>query len=150
MFAQPAEGSLKRGDRPREPLQLRCTDGARDLGILTDLGHVTPYVLRQLARCHALMLEANHDPAMLAASRYPPFLKRRVGGEHGHLSNDQAAAALAYLNHDALTTLVAAHLSERNNLPMLARSALATALNCAPKDVLVAERHGMAEGWLTV
>ena len=134
----------------REPLQLRCTDGARDLGILTDLGHVTPYVLRQLARCHALMLEANHDPAMLAASRYPPFLKRRVGGEHGHLSNDQAAAALAHLNHDALTTLVAAHLSERNNLPMLARSALASALNCAPKDVLVAERHGMAEGWLTV
>ena len=134
----------------REPLQLRCSDGARDLGILTDLGHVTPYVLDQLAHCHALMLESNHDPAMLAASRYPPFLKRRVGGAHGHLSNDQAAAALAHLRHDALRQVVAAHLSERNNLPLLARAALSEALGCAPKDVLVAGRDGLAEGRLTV
>jgi phosphoribosyl 1,2-cyclic phosphodiesterase len=134
----------------REPLQLRCSDGARDLGILTDLGHVTPYVLSQLASCHALMLESNHDPAMLAASRYPTFLKRRVGGQHGHLSNEQAAAALAHLRHDALRTVVAAHLSERNNLPLLARAALSSALDCAPKDVLVAGRQGLAEGWLTV
>ena len=134
----------------REPLQLRCSDGARDLGILTDLGHVTPYVINQLAQCHALMLESNHDPAMLATSRYPEFLKRRVSGAHGHLSNEQAATALAQLRHDALNTVVAAHLSERNNLPLLARGALAAALNCAPKDILVAERHGMAEGWLTV
>ena len=134
----------------REPLQLRCTDGARDLGILTDLGHVTAYVLAQLAGCHALMLESNHDPALLAASRYPPFLKRRVAGPHGHLSNEQAASALLGLRHVALSTVVAAHLSERNNLPLLARTALAAALGSAPEDVLVAERHGMAEGWLTV
>ncbi|MFD1710938.1 MBL fold metallo-hydrolase [Ottowia sp. GY511] len=134
----------------REPLQLRCSDGARDLGVLTDLGHVTPYVVACLARCHALMLESNHDPAMLAASRYPPFLKRRVSGLHGHLSNEQAAAALVSLRHDALNTVVAAHLSERNNLPVLARTAFAEALGSAPEDVLVAERQGMVEGWLTV
>ena len=134
----------------REPLQLRCSDGARDLGILTDLGHVTPYVLSQLAHCHALMLESNHDPAMLAASRYPPFLKRRVGGLHGHLSNEQAAAALTSLRHAALNTVVAAHLSERNNLPTLAQAAFSAALGCGPEDVWVAQRHGLAAGWLTV
>ena len=76
----------------REPLQLTCTDGDERLGILTDLGHVTGHVLEQLAGCGSLLLECNHDPAMLAASSYPPFLKRRVGGAYGHLANGAAAA----------------------------------------------------------
>ena len=46
----------------REPLQLRCSDGAAHMGILTDLGHATSHVLQQLAGCHALLIEANHDP----------------------------------------------------------------------------------------
>jgi phosphoribosyl 1,2-cyclic phosphodiesterase len=133
----------------REPLQLRCTDGARTLGILTDLGHVTPHALQALARCHALMLESNHDPELLDASSYPPFLKRRVGGAHGHLSNAQAANALGELTHDALGHVVAAHLSERNNRPDLVRAGFAAVLGCNTRDVLVAERNGLAEGWLT-
>ena len=75
----------------REPLQLRCTDGTRHLGVLTDLGHATPHVLQHLAGCHALLLECNHDADMLASSAYPPFLKQRVGGRYGHLSNETAA-----------------------------------------------------------
>ncbi|MBK6612930.1 MBL fold metallo-hydrolase [Ottowia sp.] len=130
----------------REPLQLTCTDGDRTLGVLTDLGHVTPHVLGRLAGCHALMLESNHDPDMLARSRYPDFLKRRVGGPHGHLSNAQAARALRALRHDRLGTVVAAHLSERNNLPQLVRDAFADALGCASGDVLVTSRHGL--DWL--
>src|SRR5690606_35883347 len=105
----------------REPLQLRCTDGARSLGVLTDLGHVTPQVLDALAGVHALLLESNHDSELLARGDYPDFLKRRVGGTHGHLSNAQAAAALTALGHAQLTTVVAAHLSERNNRPELVR-----------------------------
>ncbi|MDO5288177.1 MAG: MBL fold metallo-hydrolase [Pseudomonadota bacterium] len=133
----------------REPLQLRCTDGDRVLGILTDLGHVTPHALRQLAGCHALLLESNHDPALLATSAYPLFLKRRVAGAHGHLSNAQAAQALAHLQHPGLNIVVAAHLSERNNHPDLVRAALSTTLGCAPQEVLLANRHGLAAGWLT-
>ena len=79
----------------REPLQLRCTDGASHLGLLTDLGHASPHVLQQLQGCHALLLEANHDPDMLAASGYPAFLKRRIAGVHGHLANHDAAGILA-------------------------------------------------------
>ena len=132
----------------REPLQLRCTDGDRVLGLMTDIGHVTGHALAALAGCHALVLESNHDAELLAQSRYPDFLKRRVGGQHGHLSNVQAAAALGALHHDRLNTVVAAHLSERNNRPELVTRAFAAVLGCGEADVLLAERHG--RGWLDV
>ena len=132
----------------REPLQLRCTDGDRVLGLMTDIGHVTGHALAALAGCHALLLESNHDVELLAQSRYPDFLKRRVGGQHGHLSNVQAAAALGALRHDRLNTVVAAHLSERNNRPDLVSRAFAAVLGCGEADVLLAERHGL--GWLDV
>ena len=132
----------------REPLQLRCTDGDRVLGLMTDIGHVTGHALAALAGCHALVLESNHDVELLAQSRYPDFLKRRVGGQHGHLSNVQAAAALGALRHDRLNTVVAAHLSERNNRPELVSRAIAAVLGCGEADVLLAERHG--RGWLDV
>ena len=132
----------------REPLQLRCTDGDRVLGLMTDIGHVTGHALAALAGCHALVLESNHDVELLAQSRYPDFLKRRVGGQHGHLSNVQAAAALGALHHDRLNTVVAAHLSERNTRPELVTRAFAAVLGCGEADVLLAERHG--RGWLDV
>ena len=132
----------------REPLQLRCTDGDRVLGLMTDIGHVTGHALAALAGCHALVLESNHDVELLAQSRYPDFLKRRVGGQHGHLSNVQAAAALGALRHDRLNTVVAAHLSERNNRPDLVSRAFAAVLGCGEADVLLAERRG--RGWLDV
>ena len=132
----------------REPLQLRCTDGDRVLGLMTDIGHVTGHALAALAGCHALVLESNHDVELLAQSRYPDFLKRRVGGQHGHLSNVQAAAVLGALHHDRLNTVVAAHLSERNNRPDLVSRAFAAVLGCGEADVLLAERHG--RGWLDV
>ena len=132
----------------REPLQLRCTDGDRVLGLMTDIGHVTGHALAALAGCHALVLESNHDVELLAQSRYPDFLKRRVGGHHGHLSNVQAAAALGALRHDRLNTVVAAHLSERNNRPELVSRAFAAVLGCGEADVLLAERRG--RGWLDV
>lgn len=132
----------------REPLQLRCTDGARSVGILTDLGHATDHVLGHLTGCHALLLECNHDPQMLADSAYPPFLKKRVGGKHGHLSNDRSADIAAALRHPGLSTVVAAHLSRENNRPELARAALAAALGCAHVDVGVAD-PALGTDWIT-
>jgi phosphoribosyl 1,2-cyclic phosphodiesterase len=127
----------------REPLQLSCTDGAMRLGILTDLGHATEHVAEQLAGCHALLLECNHEPDLLAASRYPAFLKKRVGGPYGHLSNAAAATLARALRHVGLKHLVAAHLSEHNNRPDLARSALAQAVGRAEQDIGVAHPvHG--------
>ena len=133
----------------REPLQLTCTDGDARLGVLTDLGHATAHVLQELAGCDTLLLECNHDEAMLMASSYPPFLKRRVGGAYGHLAN-RAAAALAQSLQAAgpLRQVMAAHLSEQNNKPELARQALADALSCAPGDIHVADGPKGSD-WLT-
>ncbi|WP_309679514.1 MBL fold metallo-hydrolase [Polaromonas sp.] len=108
----------------REPLQLSCTDGAVKLGVLTDLGHATAHVMAHLQSCHALLLECNHDLELLAGSAYPDFLKRRVGGQHGHLSNIAAAEIARALQHAGLRHLVAAHLSAHNNRPELAQEAL--------------------------
>lgn len=118
-----------------EPLQLRCTDGDRRLGILTDIGHATPAVTEHFALCHALLLETNHDEDLLAASSYPVFLKRRIAGPRGHLSNAQSAQIACIVNHAGLGTVVAAHLSERNNRPDLARQALGQALGRTPGDI---------------
>jgi len=126
----------------REPLQLTCSDGAATLGVRTDLGHASTYVLQRLAGCHALLLECNHDSALLEAGPYPPFLKRRVGGPWGHLSNDAAAAIAGAVRHTRLRHVVAAHLSEQNNRPELARRAVAQALGCADADIAVADAQG--------
>lgn len=123
----------------REPLQLRCTDGSRTLGILTDLGHATAHVLHNLASCNALLLEFNHDTELLAQSSYHPSLKRRVGGKYGHLSNEDAARIASAVRHDGLATVVAAHLSRQNNLPDLARRALGEAMGRDPQDIPVAD-----------
>ena len=127
-----------------EPLQLRLSDGARHLGVLTDTGSITPHLLASLQRCDALLLECNHDREMLARSSYPASLKLRVGGRLGHLSNDSAAQILAACMHDGLKHLVAAHLSERNNTPALARAALAC--GGAGDDITVADPQ-LGFGW---
>lgn len=132
----------------REPLQMRCSDGARHIGVLTDLGHATPHVLEQLAGCNALLLECNHDAALLAQSTYPGFLKQRVGGRYGHLSNEDAAEIARSLDHAGLVHVVAAHLSRQNNRPDLAREALAAALGRAAADVAVADQ-ATGSDWIT-
>ena len=133
----------------REPLQLRCSDGVRHIGVLTDLGHATPHLLEQLAGCCALLLECNHDAGLLAQSAYPAFLKQRVGGRYGHLSNEDAAQIAKLLDHPGLVHVVAAHLSRQNNRPELARTALATSLGRGLADIGVADQ-GSGCDWITV
>jgi phosphoribosyl 1,2-cyclic phosphodiesterase len=132
----------------REPLQLTCTDGASKLGVLTDLGHATAHLLAHLAHCDALLLECNHDSELLAQSVYPPFLKRRVGGMYGHLSNAAAGEIARSVAHGGLRQLVAAHLSQQNNRPELARQAMLEALGSAT-EIMVADA-GAGTHWLDV
>ncbi len=125
----------------REPSQFVLGDGDKRLGVLTDVGCWTPHIERQLDRCHALLLESNHDSRMLANGHYPPSLKRRVAGRHGHLSNDQAAELLGRLDNSQLQHLVLAHLSEENNCPELARQTLAKAMACDENWIDVADQE---------
>lgn len=128
----------------REPVQYVFGDGNLRLGVLTDAGMSTAHIESMLSGCAALVLECNHDEAMLAAGPYPAFLKERIGGPFGHLANRVAAEILATLDRSRLRHVVAAHLSERNNTPELARAALAAVLGCAPDWVEVADQ---AEGF---
>lgn len=112
-----------------EPLQLVVSDGRQRLGVLTDIGEPTDDVARALQGCDALLLECNHDRRMLADGPYPAWLKRRIGGPRGHLSNDQSASVLDACRHDALRHVVAAHLSQHNNEPSRALQALRDALD---------------------
>lgn len=131
----------------REPLQLTCSDGAVTLGVLTDLGHATPHVIAQLSGSATLLLECNHDPAMLEAGPYPYFLKKRVGGDWGHLANDAAAAIAQAVQPHGLRQVVAAHLSEQNNRPELARAALEGTLGSSVEIHVADAPSGSA--WLT-
>ena len=123
-----------------EPLQLRASDGARRLALITDIGSIAPRVLQALQGQHALLLECNHEETLLRGSSYPESLKRRILGTHGHLANHVSAELLAAVLHPGLGVVVAAHLSERNNRPELARAALAPVLGCGAADVLVADQ----------
>jgi phosphoribosyl 1,2-cyclic phosphodiesterase len=124
----------------REPVQFVFGDGARRLGLLTDLGMSTPHVVESLAGCDALVLECNHDPELLANSDYPAALKARIAGRHGHLANAAAADLLRDIDCSRLQHVFAAHLSRQNNRPEFARAALAGALGCTPDWVGIAEQ----------
>lgn len=124
----------------REPCQFVVSDGAFKLGVLSDIGRVTAHVRDMVTACDALVLEANHDAAMLAAGPYPVHVKRRVAGAQGHLSNAEAAGLLGAIDASALQHIVAAHISANNNTHALARAALAAALNCEERWVAVADQ----------
>ena len=130
-----------------EPLQLHCTDGDARLGLLTDLGHVPPEVIDQLAGCGTVLLECNHDADLLANGPYPWFLKKRVGGDFGHLANAAAAEAAIALQARGLKQVVAAHLSRQNNRPDLARESLARALGWEIEEIHVADQE-LGTDWL--
>ena len=124
----------------QEPIQFVFSNGSVKLGVLTDTGCSTTHIEIILNRCHGLVLECNHDATLLANSKYPKSLKQRVGGRLGHLENASSAMLLSKLDCSLLQHLIAAHLSEANNTPKLAQSALSEAINCSPDWIGVADQ----------
>jgi phosphoribosyl 1,2-cyclic phosphodiesterase len=101
----------------REPLGFRFESGSGRAAIATDLGWVPHGVARQFRNLDLLILEANYDPHLLHTGTYPYFLKQRVAGTYGHLSNAAAAQALVACRDKAPGAVWLAHLSEHNNSP---------------------------------
>ena len=124
----------------REPVQYVIGDGARRVGVLTDIGISTAHVEACLSGCDALVLECNHDLGMLANGDYLPSLKQRIASRFGHLHNEAAAELLARIDTSRLVHIIAAHLSRENNTPALASVAVATALNCASAWIGIANQ----------
>jgi phosphoribosyl 1,2-cyclic phosphodiesterase len=125
----------------REPVQFVVSDGAHRLGVLTDLGASTAHVESVLSGIDALVLECNHDLDLLWAGDYPKWLKQRITGPFGHLDNNASQRLLGALDRSRLQHVIAAHLSQQNNRPALARSALAHALGCEDEWVGIATQE---------
>lgn len=129
----------------KEPCQFAFEHAGKKLGVVSDLGAITQHIRYVLSDCDALLLETNHDPAMLAKGPYPQRLKERVGGGLGHLSNGQAAGLVSTVQHARLQHLVLTHLSEQNNTPELARAAICDALEQDPAWCVCAhQQDGLA------
>jgi phosphoribosyl 1,2-cyclic phosphodiesterase len=90
------------------------------LGVLTDLGHVFDGLDSLISSLDAVIIESNYDPTMLARGPYPRYLKRRIQGPGGHISNIEAAELLRSVCGSRLKWACLAHLSEQNNSPALA------------------------------
>ena len=123
--------------------RLDTSDGS--VGILTDTGYVTDQAAELLPGVDLAVLEANHDVETLCSGPYPYYLKQRILGPEGHLSNGDAAAFAAILAERGAAEIVLAHLSRENNTPAMALTAvetalagagLAPALSVAPRDTL--------------
>jgi phosphoribosyl 1,2-cyclic phosphodiesterase len=108
----------------REPTQFCFEHQGVKLGVVSDLGHVTPFVSEQFSGCHGLMMESNHDLPLLLRGSYPESLKRRIAGNLGHLSNAQAVGFLDNVAHPELQVVIG-HVSEQNNHPELLEAAFA-------------------------
>ncbi len=103
-----------------EPVGYRVEAGGRSAAVATDMGIYTEDTIRHLHGLDALLLEANHDIHMLEVGRYPYYLKMRILGEKGHLSNEASGRLLSEILHDDMKHILLGHLSEENNYPALA------------------------------
>lgn len=103
-----------------QPVAYRFQYGGRKMAVVTDLGTYDEYTVESLKGMDALMLEANHDINMLQVGPYPYYLKQRILGKRGHLSNELSGKLLSRLLHDHLQAVCLGHLSKENNLEELA------------------------------
>ncbi|MCI9377959.1 MAG: MBL fold metallo-hydrolase [Eubacterium sp.] len=135
-----------------DPVAYIIRSGGKSAGVITDLGAYGEHLVERLSGISLLLLEANHDVNMLQAGPYPYYLKRRIMGDRGHLSNESCGRLLARLLHDNCKGVLLGHLSKENNYPSLALEAVRMEItmgNCpyGGKDfpIFVANRDGVSE-----
>ena len=135
-----------------EPTGFRIEQEEKAVAVATDLGIYDDYIVENLKGLDAVVLEANHDIHMLEVGPYPYPLKRRVLGDHGHLSNELSGRLLCKILHDKMKHVVLGHLSRENNFPELAYETvkLEVTMSNTPFDgneipLMVAERDKMSK-----
>lgn len=111
-----------------------------NVGVFTDIGFPCEHVIRNFKECHAAFLEANYDEDMLQNGRYPYYLKKRISGERGHLSNRQALDLFKMHRPAFMSHLLLSHLSKENNCPELVHRLFAQ--HAGQTQIVVASRFG--------
>lgn len=117
-----------------QPMGFTLTCEGRRAAVVTDLGYVSDDVLDGVLGCDLLLCEANHDVEWLRSGPYPYYLKQRILGDQGHLSNESGAALAVKCVEQGAKTIILAHLSAENNTPAHALSVVETALRAAGID----------------
>ena len=107
------------------------TDGERRAAVVTDLGRVTEEVLSAVSGADLAVLECNYEPDWLRTGPYPYYLKARIAGDRGHLSNEEGAWLARTLAEGGTRRLVLAHLSKENNTPARAMDTVCRSLSAA-------------------
>ena len=116
----------------REPVGYTIATGGEKLAIVTDTGIITEDIYEAISDADKLVFESNHDEHLLMYGEYPYYVKKRIKSDLGHLSNDYAAGVLARILEEKrrktdearVPSILLAHLSDHNNLPLLARQAV--------------------------
>ncbi len=129
----------------REPVGLLVRRGSKQVALVTDLGESSVGLEGKIYGSDALIIEANHDPDMLATGPYPFFLQQRIKSSRGHLSNDDCGFLLSRVLNSQQVQVYLAHLSQDNNEPSIARITVENILReqgvDAGVDLHVAERN---------
>lgn len=112
---------------------IKTNDGKK-IVICTDIGEVTPIVDENLLGSDLVLIESNYDEQMLKTGPYPYFLKNRISSDHGHLSNIDCAKQVRKLIHNGTTRIILGHLSQENNTPAIAESAILNELSEFERD----------------
>ncbi len=126
-----------------EPHSFTVTGNGITVGIFTDIGMACEHVVRHLSQCHAAFLETNYDETMLEEGKYPLFLKKRIRGDDGHLSNLQALELFTNHRSSFMSLLVLSHLSAYNNTPQLVHDLFSNHANGT--RIIVASRYQETE-----
>lgn len=126
------------------------TPEQRSCAVCTDLGLVTDTVHNAVRGSDLVLLESNYDPVMLKNGIYPPYLKARIAGREGHLSNINCAEEAASLIEEGTSRIILGHLSQENNTPCIAESTVREHLDkkyCCGSDYLLytAVQNGLKE-----
>lgn len=122
-----------------DPYSFHVEDDEVRVGIFTDIGFCCDNVVNSFRGCHAAFLESNYDEEMLINGAYPYFLKQRISGGRGHLSNREAFHLFTEHRHEGMTHLILAHLSHNNNNPEIVERLFKS--NCGHVKIHVASRH---------
>ena len=102
------------------PTAFILRHGSKSMAVMTDLGRYDDYIIERLQHLDVLLLEANHDVHMLQVGTYPYYLKQRILGDRGHLSNELSGRLLSEVLHDNFKAVILGHLSKENNYEKLA------------------------------
>jgi phosphoribosyl 1,2-cyclic phosphodiesterase len=110
-----------------------------NIGVFTDIGACCSNVVRYFKECHAVFLEANYDTEMLETGMYPYYLKKRISGGHGHLSNHESLQLFNNHRSEGISHLILSHLSKENNSPELVKQLFEK--HAGNTRIVVASRH---------